>query len=161
MAESEQRAREEAMAPARRALLRLIRSEPGSPLSHVAQKYPHGFGSLYLHLAALEKQGFVKSRQAGRLRLLFPIEEGEIVPRPAGTPSPELSETARRVAGFIALHPGLDVAEIKTKLRLPRRTAYYHVENLVEEGYVKSSAERGFQDLRATPKLIRKLGLEP
>lgn len=149
------------MGSARRTLLRLIRSEPGAPLSHIAQKYPHGFGSLYIHLDALEEMGLVKSRQVGRLRLLFPLEDGEIVPRPPGTPSPELSETARRVAAFIALHPGLDVAEIKTKLDLPRRTAYYHVENLVEEGYVKSSVEGGFRNLRATPRLIRKLGLEP
>ena len=57
--------------PVRRRMLDLLRSNPGSPVGHVCERFEMSRIGAMKHLGILEAAGLITSRPEGRSRLLF------------------------------------------------------------------------------------------
>lgn len=129
-------------------ILGTIQAQPGMTLSDLVTLLGLGWGSVYLHLQALEKEGAVTVQHAGRRRILFAGD--------AHSP-PEAAllrgRSARVVAEAVLERPGVDVLGICDATGLSPRAVYYHVRRLAMAGLVESQARTRHAALQPTEGL--------
>lgn len=144
--------REALDSPQRKLLFQLVKNNPGITVTHVAEAVPYGWASLYHHLRILTEAGLIKSRGAGRRRLLYAAVPGQTIPRKIAA-APILGATARRIADHIAENPGISLAKLASDLELSDRLAYYHLHNLVQAKLIRTGGRTRYDEITPTPKL--------
>lgn len=136
-------------------ILALARARPGLTLSEARDSLATSWGSLYRHLARLERVGLIRMQTVGRRRLLFPSGAVEVSVKVGVMEAAAFlrQPTARLVAVAIVLRPGRSVPEIAESLQLTPRVVYHHVQRLLAMGLIKSSSETRHRDLCANQLL--------
>lgn len=138
----------------REAMMRAITEEPGIILSKLADETGLLWGSLAYHLELLEAAGYIRVEKDPldkRLRRAYPAG---VKPR----------DSARRIVGagvvvaeIVCEHPGLDAGEIVARSGLPRRTVYWQIRKLRDQGYLTTLPPETLKNVHPTANLHRLL----
>lgn len=132
-----------------RRILDAVDRRPGSTLSELRRATGLGWGTIYHHLARLQRAGLVTLEKQGRLRRAFPRGKGEVPPHH------HHGRTRRRVAAAILASGPVTVEDLVAATGLSRRVVYHHAKRLIEAGLVERS--RLDRTLRPLPGLERLL----
>lgn len=145
------------LSPVRLRLFGIVHAHPGISSTTLAAELTISWGTLSYHLARMENAGLILTRRAGRRRLVFPAQPGDVDEEDLVL----LREgTSRRVALLVVERPGLDVRDVQQALGITARAAYHNVKRLRDAGLVTGRYPRKYAGLRATPKLYALLGTE-
>lgn len=140
-------------ADVRSALLASLVDHPGLPLAKAKERLGVGWGTIYHHVARLERSGAIRSIVQGRRRLLVlgGAPEAEAVARFA------LLEgmTARLLAEAILAQPGIGLRELARRSGVSERATYYHLKRLTEAGLVTTRKNGRYDSLEAAGDLVR------
>ena len=151
------------MAPAPDApdrILRIVRSQPGVPVSKLRTLSGLGWGALYHQLKRMEAAGLVRTVRSRRRALVLPGESEEpddVVRARALLAHPAVAAVARAIADGGAR----DVPTLAAACGARERVTYHHVKRLRECGLVSSSHPARHENLVATPRLLHLLWDEP
>ena len=132
-----------------RRILEAVERRPGATLSDLRRATGLGWGTIYHHLARLQRAGHVTLEKRGRLRRAFPKGKDHVPPRD------HHGRTRRRVAAAIVELGPVGVDALVKATGLSRRVVYHHAKRLIEAGLVERS--RLDRTLRALPDLARLL----
>lgn len=130
---------------AARRILEAVDRRPGSGLSELRRATGLGWGTIYHHLARLQRAGLVTVEKRGRLRCAFPKGTDQAPPRD------HHGRTRRRVAAVIQERGPVTVDEVVRVTGLSRRVVYHHAKRLIESGLAERS--RADRTLRPLPGL--------
>ena len=108
-----------------------ITAFPGEHYNSIKRALDLPNGTFAHHLSVLEKEGHIKSRTDSTLKRYYPMDMK--VPSPGGT----LKHTPTLIMEVIKETPGISQREVAAVLGLSSSTVGYHVEDLIERGYVR------------------------
>ena len=108
-----------------------ITANPGEHYNSIKRALDLPNGTFAHHLSVLEKEGHIKSRTDSTLKRYYPMDMK--VPSSEGT----LKHTQVLIMEVIRDTPGISQREVAAVLGLSSSTVGYHVEGLIERGYVR------------------------
>ena len=136
--------------PTARTVLDAVQKRPGASLTQLRRSTGLGWGTLYHHLARLQRAGLVTLEKHGRLRRAFLRGGGEVEVAPVGG---HHGRTRRRVAATIARGP-TTVEALVRETGLSRRVVYHHAKRLIDAGLVERARDRSLQALPGLARLL-------
>lgn len=141
--------------PVRLRILIIIQDKPGITLREIATRIQLSWATTKYHVLRLETAGHVRTVAIGGRRVCLPREgDGPLVV--AGRAL--LAEpSARRIAAFLAAHPGAGVGRVIEETGFSQRVVYHHVKRLVDHGLARPEPGYGYRRLHPTPALYEAL----
>jgi len=108
-----------------------ISAFPGEHYNSIKQALDLPNGTFAHHLSVLEREGYIKSRTDRTLKRYYPMDMK--VPSSEGT----LKHTQVLIMKVVGETPGTSQREVAAALGLSSSTIGYHIEDLIEMGYVR------------------------
>ncbi len=141
--------------PVRADMYGLIQHNPGIHASQLARDLDIGWGTVTHHLQKLEKGRLVAARKVRNQKCYF--ENGGAVPRgDMAVASAVQSDTAARIAEFVAAHPLTSQKDAADALELSPALVSFHVKKLAAYG-VLEKMRHGKQVLLTTTEAMRRV----
>lgn len=133
-------------------ILALVRKSPGLPVGEIVRRLALGSGTIHYHIERLVDQKSIRTVQAGRRRLVFPLDHAGDA-RDAKALSLVRGRTSRLVAEAILKKPACSIVDIVRMTQESPRAVYYHVKLLKTAGLVLSASSKRYRSLKAAPHL--------
>ena len=108
-----------------------IRKNPGDHYNSIGKELELNNGVLAYHLKTLERENYIKSERDGMYKRFYLTEmklSGHVI---------TLNKTQERILGIIIGKPGISQKDIAHKLGLSTPTINYHVNMMVNAGFVR------------------------
>jgi predicted transcriptional regulator len=133
----------------RKALLKIVRENPGAPISELSDAVGLGWGATVYHLERLEAEGYLASQHEGKRRCFYC----------PGTQAAEdalgllRDERARAVAEQILEDPGATQSDVADGIATSSATVHRRVEKLADADLVEANREGRCVEYRPTERL--------
>ena len=118
--------RELLRSPIRMRIYEAVCQSPGLHLRELNRRVGGGWGAFRLHLAALEKGGYLRVQRAGRQRLVYPSS--------SAPDAVDVHPTGRLVLDGLTGEDAMSLRDLAAKTGLSRQLVKYHVNRLAEMG---------------------------
>ncbi|MHB8633954.1 MAG: helix-turn-helix domain-containing protein [Thermoplasmatota archaeon] len=134
---------EAARHPRRALILAAVAAHPGIHHGELRRLTGIANGPFVHHSRVLMRAGRLQAHRVGGIACFF---LGAARPAEARAAATVKAQAARRLAAFVALHPGASVAEIAALCDMPPSTARYHLHRMAEGGHlVRVGAGKGLR----------------
>ncbi|MCA1814631.1 MAG: hypothetical protein LC624_11925 [Halobacteriales archaeon] len=139
----------------RERIYRSVEREPGLSIIQVCRAGKVGWGTAVYHLQRMERDQMIVSRRDGQYRRFFLNGHAPTGQAPAARVLQ--AEVARRIAGFVAQHPGCAQRDVCAALGISPPLASKWLGRLGEAGLVTSEREWKLVHYAPTPALLAEL----
>ncbi len=111
----------------RDSIYNLISTSPGITFGAITKELNLKTGTVSHHLRILEREGYIKSKKAGKFRRYYVV----------GTKATGFNQIQDRIVEKVQEQPGISQSDIGRELQLSRQLVNYHMKELVSQDVIK------------------------